>query len=303
MNSPRPTTVTEIDRTMIMRGAGPIVDRTVLDTIIQLDFGSWFVDANPRSLPPAILDEYLDTFASWIAASRLNSITGLDAFPYHHLTSGITQAFDDFVVRHRARTIKYLPGEYPYIRRIVPEAQPLGMLEAGDAIAISIPFSATGHVHEETETVLEQASQLDVPVLIDCAFFGICQNVRIDVAYPCVESVCFSNSKAFASGNFRAGIAFSRHDTGILPVLNSWRYVHLLAAKVNMALMEKYSPDYIFEKYRGSQLAVCDALDLKPSDTVIFGIGKNEYDEFSMDGIINRCAITEAIRVHYDATR
>lgn len=286
----------------LMRGAGPIVDPDVLAAIRKLPLQDFFIDSNPHNIDPRIRSEYLDAFPHWIASSRLNSIDGLDAFKHRRLTAGITQSFDDFIFRHRKRQIKILPGEYPYAKWLVPDWKFLDEVDTNDAIIMSAPFSATGELHPDYQRILDRASRLQVPVLIDCAFFGICRQLHISVNYPCIDRVCFSLSKAFASGSFRSGIEFGNDDDiGAIAVQNKWEYLPLLSAKIGLELMGLFSPDYIFTRYRPMQLNVCNKLRLTPVNTVIFGLGGSEYSQYSMDGVVNRCGITSAIRDMYDS--
>lgn len=153
-------------------------------------------------------------------------------------------------------------------------------------------------------TFLEDASKLEIPVMIDCSFFGICKDLVLDLFYPCIERVCFSTSKSFASGNFRSGIEFRKcnvEEHGLISTLNYWEYTQILSARINLELMRKFSPDYIFLKYRHSQLKICEFMNIKPSNTVIFGLDcTKRSNEFSQDGIVNRYCISVPIRNYYD---
>jgi hypothetical protein len=283
--------VTEVSAS-VMRGAGPIVDPAVLEALRGLPFRQFFTDADPRAMDPAILPRYLETFTEWIGHSHLNDVRGLSSFPFRKLTAGITQSFDDFFLRHHGRRIRILRGEYPYAKRVCTNWAFADDLAPGDALIISAPFSGTGGMHEEFVALLDCAVQRGVPVLVDCAFFGICRNLRVDLSHPSIESACFSLSKAFASGSFRAGIEFCRHNEGAAAAQNEWCYVPLLAAQIGVLLMEQFSPDYIFTKHRATQEAICRELDLQPTDTIIIGLGGEQYREYSIDAVVNRCCIT-----------
>lgn len=277
-------------------GAAPIVDLDVLNSIKELSFSDWFQDFQPSNINIDFHQEYLDYFTYWFIQSKLNSIKGIDRFPFKKLTSGITQSFDDFIIRHRNRTFKLLPGEYSYVKRAIDDCRKLEEIESNDAIIISAPFSATGNLHPAIKTILQIASNRNVPVMIDCAFFGICQNLIIDLEYDCIEKVCFSSSKIFASGNFRAGIEYSKYNSGILSVQNDWNYVQTLSAKINLELMKQYHPDYIFNKYRSKQKLICDKNNLEYSDTVIFGLSDKGNPKYNFDNVVYRYGISNLIR-------
>jgi hypothetical protein len=287
-----------------MRGAGPITDGEVVCSLKAIDFQRVFVDQTPYTIDPGFVPEYLDAFVSWITSSRINRVDGLDRFPFQRLTHGITQSLDNFILRNRARAIKYLPGEYPYAGQVAAGGSLLdGELQPKDALVLSAPFSATGTTHAQQDRLLRRASELKVPVLIDCAFFGICRNFFVDFSeYPCIETVAFSLSKAFSSGSFRSGIEFTRIDVDSVGIQNKWNYLPLLSAWAGLQLMGRFSPDYIFTKYRSAQEGVCETLRLIPSDTVIIGLGGDEYDDYSRDRTVNRCCIAVPIRRVFDET-
>jgi hypothetical protein len=286
-----------------MRGAVPIIDMNILRYIQGLPFSTFFCHTNDKSMDTGILPEYLSFIPKWIESSELNSIEGLERFPLKRLTSGNTQAFDDFYIRHHDRTFKFLPSEYPYLSKYAPRWEFLDEhteLTRKDALVMSAPFSGTGNMHPRFYELLERAENIDIPVLIDCAFFGITRNLRLDVDYRCIEAVCFSLSKAFGAGCFRSGIEFSKQNGGPSSIQNEWCYVQLLSAKIGLEIAKKYSPDYIPGKYRSWQLEICDEFGLEPSDTVVFGLGGEKFQYFDIDGVSNRVCITPSIKARID---
>ncbi len=288
----------------LMRGAVPIIDREILRSIQELPFPSFFCHSNDKSMDTGIQAEYLSFLPRWIQSSELNRVEGLEAFPLRRLTSGNTQAFDDFYIRHHDRVFKFLPGEYPYLSKYVRRWE---LLEDGveltrkDALVMSAPFSATGCMHPKFYETLERADHLGIPVLIDCAFYGITRGLHLKLDYRCVEAVCFSLSKAFGAGCFRSGIEFSKQNGGPTSIQNDWIYVQLLSAKIGLELAKQYSPDYIPTKYRPWQLEICEEFGLTPSDTVVFGLGGEAFKFFDVDGVVKRVCITPAIKARIDA--
>jgi hypothetical protein len=286
----------------LMRGAVPIIDPDILRHVQSLPYGSYFLDANDKSMDTGIQAEYLDAIPRWIASSRLNTVSGLGRFPMSRLVSGITQAFDDFYIRHHDRTFKFLRGEYPYLSKYVRAwdfVEDAGLLRK-DALVMSAPFSATGSMHPRFYETLELAQNLDVPVLIDCAFFGITRNLDLDLGYRCIQSVCFSLSKAFGAGCFRSGIEFTRQSGGPSAIQNEWIYVQLLSAKIGMEIARAFSPDHIPSRYRAWQEEICSEYGLAPSDTVVFGMGDERFKYFDIDGVANRVCITPSIKARID---
>jgi len=287
---------------MIIRGAIPIQDKEIFSFIQNLPFKEFFTQNDDKSMDIGIQQQFLDFIPQWILSTKLNKISGLDRYPIKRLTSGNTQVFDDFYIRYSTRTFKFLKGEYPYLTKYINnwdfvEDSPL---TRKDALIVSAPFSATGNLHPKFYETIEEANNLDIPVLVDCAFFGITRNLKLNLNYRCIKSVAFSMSKAFCAGVFRAGIEFSKQDGGPAAIQNEWIYVQLLTAKICLEAAKKYSPDYIPTKYHNIQKFLCEFYNLKASDTIIFGLGDDKYENCNIDKVVNRCCLTPTIKFIID---
>ena len=69
----------------------------------------------------------------------------------------------------------------------------------------------------------------------------------------------------------------------------NYNYINILSAYVGTKLMQKYPADYIYNKYRDKQIAMCDQLRLEPSPCVYFGIDKQKkYQEYNRGTGTNR---------------
>ena len=286
----------------LMRGAVPIIDPCIMRDIKSLPFSDFFTDKDDKSMDIRIQSEFLEFMPQWIMSSKLNKVDGLERFPMRRLVSGITQAFDDFYIRYSNRTFKFLRGEYPYLSKyahkwaFVEDEE----LTRKDVLVMSAPFSATGNMHPRFYETMERAEAIDIPVFVDCAFFGITQNLKLDLDYRCIQSVGFSTSKAFGAGCFRSGIEFSKQNGGPSSIQNEWIYVQLLSAKMGLEIAKRYSADYIPSKYRSLQVSLCKEYGLEPSDTVVFGLGDEVFRFFDVDGVSNRVCITPWIKAQID---
>lgn len=277
--------------------AQPIEDKEVKEFLSSLNFKEIVDKASQENLP----QEYLQFYKMWLQTSQLNSISGLNAFAHQYVCQGVTQAIDEFISRHRQRRIRFFRGEYPYHRDVLnlTQRQWLWLEEAPlseqDAVIISHPFSGSGEEHESLKPTLEACEKLNVPVFLDCAFFGICRDISFTLNHKAIESVAFSLSKIFFLGKFRTGILFSRVPCGSIHIQNSWAYVNRIGATVGLYLMRNFCPDYVVNKYSTAQEQLCRQFRLSASKTVIFGIGDSEYAEFSRDGAFNRVCLSRAL--------
>lgn len=226
---------------------------------------------------PQLIQRYCDQYRAWIFSSELNKITGLDNLPYVSYSNGTTEAFDKFRIRHRNRRLRVLSDEYQY-HHMYLGAEPIASfhtLDANDCLIISAPFAATGNPHPMMDTILAVCTYLNIPVLIDAAYYGLCGECEFIWDSPCVEAVAFSLSKPFGASIYRVGMRFSRYNCDSMSEFSDDRYVNRLGACLGMELMTNTSPDTLYNNYRSQQLALCKDMDLTPSKSVIFGLDTN----------------------------
>ena len=177
-----------------------------------------------------------------------------------------------------------------------------GQVKEGDAVIISCPFSDTGRVKEDMRELLEWCSSIKVPVLIDMAYFGMCYGISINVDQPCVEEVTFSLGKTFPIIGARAGIRLQRTeiDDAVL-FANQHGIVNNFGAMIGEYAMSCWSPDYIANKYMKDQLIICNQLELKPTNCIIFALtDKTEYEQFNRGNNLTRLCISKLLVEQHD---
>lgn len=221
-----------------------------------------------------IITEYCNSYKQWILSTKLNSIKGLEQFPYLTYSNGTTESFDKFYIKHRNKKIKVLQEEYLYHKNYsgAESFYNINSLSKGDALIISAPFVKTGNIHPLMEDILNTCDRLQIPVLIDSAYFGLCGNLNFNFEHPCIEDITFSLSKVFGTYEYRIGIRFSKTNYDGMSQLNSTGYVNRFGAALGIELMREQDPDYLFNRFREKQLEFCKSLDLEASNCVIFGI-------------------------------
>jgi hypothetical protein len=266
----------------------------------------FYPNVDPSTLPQEA-DTFLENYQGWIESSKLNNFTGLGAFPYRFVSLGATQALDwwHYYSMSQGRTLRMFRGEYPYNRDVLLEGQWMqdryiddAPLKSGDTVIISVPFSGSGRKPERWQWLMETCNEMDIPVLVDCAWFGTCFDIDVNLDEPCIKMVTFSTTKGLSCGNWRAGIAFSRIDEGSLSVQTEWHHgIHLNVAIAN-CLMDEFGPDSIAKKYQKSHFAVCDHYGFQPTNTVHVAQAPltDTWNSYSRDGAFNRVNIAKAIK-------
>lgn len=270
-------------------GTSAIQDKNAIQFIssIQITNALWDVK---------IISYFLKEYVQWIHSSKNNHINGLDQFVHAVYSNGTSQAFDMFYTNNRTRRFRCFRGEYTHHqlawRNNWPDWQFIedAPLNQNDAVVISLPFSDTGNKHNEMESLLANCSTMNIPVLVDCAFFGICSGIDFNFEHPCITDVVFSLSKTFPVAHARIGMRLTRKDDDdIMHFLSKINYNNRIGAKIGYELIKKFSPDYIYNKYHSQQNKLCDQHDVLPSASVTFGIDqKNQYSEYNRGCDTNR---------------
>ena len=279
-------------------GAEPVVDFQ-LETKVQE-----IIKTNSHRLQEkSIQHEFLETYLHWIQSTKLNVVQGFDQFPISAVSQGTTESFDKFYLAHHDRRFRCFRGEYMYhpaswknyFNWAYLDSEPLA---ANDAIVISHPFSNTGNQHPEFENILDKAHDLGVPVLVDCAFFGIVGGVTFDFNHPAIHTITFSLSKSFPVAHLRIGIRFTRRDDDdALLVNNKTMYINRMSCLVGQALMHTFDADYNFNRFRENQITMCAMLGINPSNTVIFGLDtENKYPEYNRNTKENRLCLSRYLK-------
>lgn len=241
---------------------------------------------------------YVDTFTSWIQASTNNNVR-LGEFKHTTITNGTSESFQMFMQRHNHRTFKLRRGEF-MMHKITANNMNLDWgyfwnaqnrrsimedLTPHSAVILSIPYSNTccHESIEEAKQILNCCNDLNVPVLLDLAYFGTTHGINLDLndpIYNCVEDVVFSLGKTFPLIGARSGIRFQRTVTDdAVYFANQHGIVNNFACIAGIHAMEQFSADYLYNKYAHTADTIANALDATLSASVLFATSlQSRYD-------------------------
>lgn len=253
-----------------------------------------------------IVKKFITTYFEWIKSSKLNNLIGLENFNRLSFSSGTSQCFDFFFASYKNCRMRCFKGDFLYHQlswrnnyknwKFLEEDE----IRKDDAVIISLPFSDFGSEHPETNSVINVCEKLNVPVLIDCAYYSICRNLSFNLNFNCIKAVCFSMSKAFyGTHRLRIGIRCKKEfSDDPLDVINSMEMLPKISAGVGYEICKNFFPDYNQDKYRKSQLEICKNLNIEPSDCVIYGITDKRhklFGEFDRGSRWRRVCISELL--------
>lgn len=244
-----------------------------------------------------VVDQFLERYRHWIHNS-LHNVLDLTGFPVSCYSQGTTESFDKFYLRNHTRRFRCFRGEYMYHmaswRNYFPDWSCLddSDIDANDAVVISLPFADTGNEHVRMRAVLERCESLGVPVLIDCAYFGVCREIRFAFDYECITDVTFSLSKSFPVAHARIGMRVTRSDDDDSLLVNQkTNYTNRIGATLGLSLLQTYHADHNVMRWHTTQLEFCETLGVVPSQTVIFGIDSGSRPEYNRGGVDNRLCL------------
>jgi hypothetical protein len=243
----------------------------------------------------SVHEKFVDQYRQWILGTKENKIQGLHAFPTAAYSNGTTEAFDKFYLKHHGRRFRCFRGEYMYHAGSWKNYHDWAYMDQApltdsDALVLSMPFSDTGDIHPDTQATLDLCHSLGVPVLIDCAFFGLCAGIEFNFDHPAVTDLTFSLSKTLPVANLRIGMRLTRHDDDdSLLIYNKTRYVNRMGAGVGLKILDFMDADANYQCWNQAQSRICDQLGVSPSKTVIFGLSHGErFQEYNRGGGTHR---------------
>ena len=269
-------------RNKIYGGAWPVPDPDVLEYLMTTSINSTH-------------NEFVNDYFKWFA--NTHNINGIEKFNSLSYCNGTTEAFDKFYHKHMHRKLRFLRGEYFYhqimAKRFFKESSFIddpNDISNDDVVVMSVPFSDTGNVPEHYDDIMILCEKNNVPVLLDMAYISLAVKLDINVDYQCIDTITTSLSKVFPVAHWRIGMRMQKEnidDTLDAYEMNSYLNTH--AVNVGHQLIKQYPADYSFNKYRQQQLSFCNMLDIKPSDSFIFGIDQfNKHPEYNRGGPTNR---------------
>ena len=249
--------------------------------------------------------DFINTYENWLFSSKNFSINHLDKNKFQpYISLGTTQSFHDFYQIHHDKNLKINRGEYPYhrvffnsINRKWSWIEDNG-IKPGDFVILSYPFCGNGGTGGKVYETLDLCNKYSVPVLLDCAFWGLSVSSSLNLKqYPCIQMISFSLSKFFNVGRLRIGMMYSQYEGKASgAILAPYHYINSWSAYIGIQLLKNFSIDYMNKKYRAVQEFLCQHLDIFPSETLLFGIGKgDEWKDFWRDEKFNRICLSQFI--------
>lgn len=230
-----------------------------------------------------VTEEYIEAFIHWIYSGKNNQLSNacrLNSKRYlrKDVIVGTTQSFDEAYFRYHNRRLRIFRGEYAYHRRCYKnfawldkplKTDPGGdwaePLESGDWVIVSHPFCGSGEEHPKLGELFKKCVEKNIPLVLDCAWFGTCFDLKFDLEHPAITEVSFSLSKGIGLGSMRTGLRFSNYsktDKGFIAQQNEYKHLVLNNCQLGIYQMEKFNPDWQTNKYLNWYKKLCSEYSL-----------------------------------------
>jgi len=241
--------------------------------------------------------DYFKLYKQWMFEPHPR-IQGTDWYAEPCFTQGTTESFNLFYIRFSDKRLRIARGEYFYHNMIGKlYNKPFAFLDEddlqeGDALVLSVPFSDTGNVPYNLESILTECDLKGIPVMLDLAYLNLAKDLSFDLRHECIEYITSSLSKAFPLELSRVGIRFQKSSfEDQLNIMNEDKlnYINMHSLYSGYQMMKEWKADWLYTKYRYPQERICEELEVEPSSCVIFGIDtNNKYPEYNRGGETNR---------------
>ena len=246
--------------------------------------------------------EQLDSaWRKWLTTDTYNNVVGLEKFSHSAFSPGTTDAFGEFISRYPNYRIRVSRSDFiltkilskTYGRVLVPLED--GELESNDCLIISFPFSGNGSYYPDYEQLLDICDELNVPVFIDGAYFGISSGINYPLHRNCVKDFSVSLSKNLAGNPLRLGIRFTKDevDDGITAGLLGSDVFDRLGAYISIKLLGQFSHKSVVDRHIDNSNEICSNNNLTPTNTFTIGIGSPEMEEFKRGDYVRVCISEE----------
>ena len=237
----------------------------------------------------------------WLTTKTYNNVLGLDQFKYSAFSPGTTDAFGEFISRYPNRIIRVSKSDF-ILTKILSKTYSRDLvylenedLKTNDCLIISFPFSGNGSYYPNYEDVLNVCDELNIPVFVDGAYFGISSGIDYPLYHSCIKDFSVSLSKNLAGNPLRLGIRFTKEkvDDGITAGLLGSDIFDRLGAYLSIRLLEKFSHNSVVDRHIGNSNEICAKNNLIPTNTFTIGIGTPEMEEFKRGDYVRVCISEE----------
>jgi hypothetical protein len=280
--------------------------KPLTDPVIQQEIFNFLqvINSNNVCLENYSSESYFEAFENWITQSHKNTLQGFTNFKHKAYCVGTYDGIQAFIHRHAtSRRIRFSRAEFVGSKIVSNSAGANwcyledAQLDANDALVLSLPFSGNGDYYPNHIEVLNKCSKLSIPVLLDLAYFGISSGIEFDLGFDCITDVVFSLSKPMST-QLRLGLRLTKeYQDDVVQVLSDSKTYNRISTSIGTNLLQKFSHNWIIDKYLPKQKKICSEFNIKPTPTVTLALGDYQnYNAFFREGYYRICLTDELLK-------
>jgi hypothetical protein len=218
---------------------------------------------------------FKDKMISWLTASTLNQIRGLETFNRVDIINGCTQFIDNLYMSGYVQTIE---GDYKYHERLgysFTRSIP-GTLIPGIPLIISLPFPGTADIHTGMNGILDECAKKNIPVHVDGAWITCSRTIDFNFDHPAIVSLGISLSKGLGLGWNRIGLRWTKEEKAdSISIMNDFHMCNRMTTIVALYILNNIEPDYFWKKYADVNEKVCRDFDLTQTKAIHVAIDRS----------------------------
>lgn len=213
----------------------------------------------------ADLQRAVDKHRAWIAG-----IVDLSEFEYCYATAGATEAINAWRVSD-PRPWQMLTGDYQWANMLTHDGEVVENLDKNKVLYISNPQCANGNFLDNNFI-----DSIENPVIYDCAYLGATFKKRISIPKN-TEQIMFSFSKGWGLIGQRCGLLYTKKPHPVFEPLQKVECWNYNISKIIESIIDNFDVDSMYEKFKSTQLELCDKYNIIPSDTYFIATSFDEY--------------------------
>jgi hypothetical protein len=267
----------------IFSSGNSIKDQSVIDFIQHTNINKYL-------LKPHTVGDFENQFMKWIATGSRYTLQNLDMFKYVGVSAGTQEIFINYYLVNKNKRFRLFRGDYWWHMDIWSTADIQWAyiedddLQPNDICICSYPFALTGDKHENFDWLVDECNHKGIELLIDFIYLPNSNNVvNIDLSADCIKTITFSLSKTFPVQCAKIAVRMCKSKpSDPMQISNDENIGNRLSAGLGLEVINAFPVDYNVTKYLSKQEYWCNALGLKQSGVVHFGLGK-DYTSYGRD--------------------
>lgn len=228
-----------------------------------------------KDISDKVYDDFKIECEAWILSSKLNTLSGLDAFARKDICIGCTQFIDAIYMKG---PVQVLRGDYRYHERLKQCIfKDVGSLIPSIPLIIAMPFPSIGAPHSNMEEILNECLAKNIPVHIDGAWITCCKDITFDFSHPAIHSVGISLSKGLGLGWNRIGLRWTRQtEQDSVTIMNDFRMNNRVLVMIGLHFLRNVESDYLWKTHGHRYHKICNDFNLTPTHSNYLALSDGE---------------------------